>query len=208
MTVLLQNLRHRTRSCGCLKRKGTMSEAFRSRGRRPRLFVTEPGQRFDRLTVVREECERMPNDAMAWVAHCICDCGKEKIVLVNNLKLGLVKSCGCLQKDRAAKSNAQRATHGLSGHPHYSRWRNMMSRCHDPRNSHYEYYGARGISVCPEWHNPRAFAAYLEETLGPRPEGCSLDRIDNDGNYEPGNIRWADVLTQRHNQRRGAGWKP
>ncbi len=116
VTVLLQNLRYRTRSCGCMKRKGTMSEAFRSRGRRPRLFVAEPGQRFDRLTVVREERKRMPNDAMAWVAHCICDCGNEKTVVVNNLKRGLVKSCGCLQSERAAAANAQRATHGLSFH--------------------------------------------------------------------------------------------
>lgn len=202
VTVLLMNLKHRTRSCGCLKRKGTMSEAFRSRARRPRLFVAEPGMRFERLTVLREERQRTAGGAMVWVAHCKCDCGNEKTVAVNNLKGGQVKSCGCLQSERVAATNALRSTHGMSEHPHYFRWRNMLSRCYDPEDPHFENWGGRGISVYPEWQDPRAFAAYLDEVLGPCPEGHSLDRIDNDGNYQPGNLRWATPLTQRRNQRR------
>ncbi|WP_157870168.1 hypothetical protein [Streptomyces ossamyceticus] len=202
MTILLQNLKHHSRSCGCTKRKDTMSEAFRNRGRRPRLFVAEPGMRFVRLTVLQEERKRMPNGAYVWVAHCQCDCGQETTATVNNLKNGQVQSCGCLHRERVAATNALRATHGLSDHPHYHRWRNMMGRCYDRRDPHYANWGARGISVCSEWHDPQTFVRDLDKLLGPCPEGHSLDRIDNDGNYEPGNVRWATPLTQRHNQRR------
>lgn len=82
----------------------------------------------------------------------------------------------------------------------------MHKRCGDPSDSHYVNYGARGIRVCDEWYDVVAFIRHLEEELGPCPDGHSLDRIDNDGNYEPGNVRWADSTTQRHNQRRGASW--
>lgn len=169
--------------------------------------MAHPGQRFGRLTVLREEAQRKDSGALAWVVHCLCDCGQQTSPLVNNLKNGIVESCGCLQRERASESNARRATHGLSDHPHYFRWQNMMGRCYDPTDSHFQNYGARGISVCQEWHDPRPFVAYLDAALGPCPVGHSLDRIDNNGNYEPGNVRWADPVTQRHNQRRGTAWK-
>lgn len=197
--VLLQNLKFRTRSCGCMKRRGTMSTAFaESRGQRPRLNTVRPQERFGRLVVLRE----MRRDGSGWAAECECDCGEKTTVLVNNLLSGSSRSCGCLQRQRASESNRERTTHALSDHEHYPRWRNMLHRCENPEDSHYSLYGGRGISVCPEWHDVAVFVAYLDSVLGPRPKGYTFDRIDNEGNYEPGNVRWASPVTQRNNQRR------
>jgi len=97
----------------------------------------------------------------------------------------------------------QRGTYkdGRKSHQHYVRWAGMVSRCHNPKAPDYGNYGGRGIVVCKEWRdNPFAFYQFLE-TLGPRPAGHTLDRIDVDGNYEPGNLRWASVLEQNTNRR-------
>lgn len=91
---------------------------------------------------------------------------------------------------------------GRSKHPHYTRWYNMMVRCTRPEHPMYRLYGARGISVCEEWETPAEFYRYLDEELGPCPAGHSIDRIDNDGDYEPGNLRWATQLEQVRNSRR------
>ena len=88
--------------------------------------------------------------------------------------------------------------HGLSYHPSYERWRQMMYRCHW---TPIENYGLRGIQVYEGWHDVRVFLEYLDSVLGPCPAGHSLDRIDNDGNYEPGNIRWATKSEQASNRR-------
>lgn len=80
----------------------------------------------------------------------------------------------------------------------------MMTRCYNPASPNYKNYGGRGITVWPQWHDSRVFLDYLDTVLGPPPEGHSIDRIDNDGNYEPGNLRWADRATQRRNQRSAA----
>ena len=101
--------------------------------------------------------------------------------------------CGCNRHGEWAA--------GVRKHPHYSRWMNMISRCTNPRNKQYKDYGGRGIGICREWQNPWLFFHYLSEVLGPCPPGHSLDRIDNNGNYEPGNIRWASRSTQARNKR-------
>lgn len=92
--------------------------------------------------------------------------------------------------------------HGLSGHPLFDAWYQMLRRCENTGNSQYEDYGGRGIQVCDQWHDPAVFIADIERSLGSRPGGCTLDRIDNDGNYEPGNVRWAPRSVQNGNQRR------
>lgn len=92
--------------------------------------------------------------------------------------------------------------HGMTNHPHFRRWRNMVSRCTNPKDVSYARYGGRGITVTPEWvDDPRAFCEWVDEHLGDCPPGHSLDRVDNDGPYEPGNLRWATPQQQVDNQR-------
>lgn len=92
--------------------------------------------------------------------------------------------------------------HGLSYHPLFGRWYRMVRRCTNPREAGYKNYGGRGISVCEAWIDPAVYIAYVEQELGPQPSSSySIDRIDNDGDYEPGNIRWATRSVQCSNQR-------
>lgn len=92
--------------------------------------------------------------------------------------------------------------HGLSRHPLYGRWYRMMRRCYTPSEHQYADYGGRGIEVCREWHDPATYITYVEQELGPRPgPGYSIDRIDNDLGYQPGNLRWATRSQQNGNQR-------
>jgi ribosomal protein L37E len=95
-------------------------------------------------------------------------------------------------------------THGMTGSRTYTSWSSMRTRCNNPKTLNYAYYGGRGITVCPEWNDPHGFTVFLAD-MGERPPGTSLDRIDNNGNYEPGNCRWATATEQRANSRPGAG---
>lgn len=91
--------------------------------------------------------------------------------------------------------------HGLSSHLLYGTWRTMIRRCENPKVDEYLFYGGRGITVCPEWHDVAEFITWIEANLGPRPVGMTLDRIDNDGNYEPGNVKWSTTAEQAANRR-------
>jgi hypothetical protein len=115
-------------------------------------------------------------------------CNKEFEAQSNNIKHGL-KSCGCLKGGN---------THGLSHNQFYKTWKNMMGRCYNLKNKRYQSYGGRGISVCTDWQDLANFVSWAESTYI---EGMTMDRINNDGNYEPTNIRWADKTTQAVNQR-------
>jgi hypothetical protein len=180
---------------------------------RPRKLFVRCGDRFGRLTAVREFTTPITAPSLLaagrksgpWAAFCRCDCGGEATVLLTNLFAGRQISCGCYHVERSTdlltKVHLSQITHGLSKHEHYRRWYSMINRCEDPRSRSYPNYGQRGISVADEWHDPAIFINYLVTVLGPRPDGFSMDRIDNDGNYEPGNIRWADWFTQNRNQR-------
>ena len=116
-------------------------------------------------------------------------CGKEFEATTEHIKSGNTKSCGC-QKGGII--------HGLSHNQFYQTWYDMMGRCYNTMSKDYKHYGARGITVCIDWQDLANFVSWAEETYI---EGMTMDRINNDGNYEPTNIRWADKTTQQLNQR-------
>lgn len=155
------------------------------------------GQRFGRLTVLRVAEEKTGSLYRWWVQ---CDCGApEKTVLGNHLRLGRIVSCGCHSRDRI---RAALTTHGLSDRPEYHCWVGMCYRCTSPNDASWPYYGGRGIRVCERWLMDTGFANFLAD-VGPRPSlRHTIDRIDNDGHYEPGNVRWATKTEQNRNSRK------
>jgi hypothetical protein len=154
------------------------------------------GDVYGRFTVIG----RLPvRDRKRWYL-CRCECGTEVEVRAQNLRSGNTKSCGCLKRETAVRNAKATATRGgASRHPLYHCWRAMVARCHHLQHPQFADYGGRGITVCARWReDPWAFYA----DMGPS-GGLTLDRIDNEGDYEPGNCRWATMRVQRANQRRG-----
>lgn len=153
------------------------------------------GSRFGKLLVVGKSPIRQ-NGATEWV--CDCDCGGSTTTRGSRLKEGKVKSCGCLVSEKALISaNLFSESHGQSNTKTYSSWQNMKNRCRNPTSTNFEDYGGRGIRYCDRWESFENFYA----DMGPRPPNTTLDRIEVDGNYEPGNCRWANNETQSNNKR-------
>ncbi len=154
------------------------------------------GQRFGRLVVIDRGIGANPR-ATYW--NCLCDCGNRSTVFAGSLRNAAIptRSCGCLQREI---TKARNTTHGL--HYTYQRrlWQGIKSRCYNPKTPPYKHYGERGIVMADVWLNdlPR-FAADIGQRPTPR---HSLDRIDNDGPYAPGNVRWATRQQQNRNYRR------
>jgi hypothetical protein len=147
------------------------------------------GETFGNLKVV--ETGQIPG-AYRYLAVCACSCGSPlKAIRFDALQSGATVSCGCIQKERTT-------THGLSKSVHYHRWSAMMDRCYNPGCSSWDNYGGRGISVHPAWHDLATFIRDLPD--GYRP-GLEIDRINNDGHYEPGNVRWATRKVNSSNRR-------
>lgn len=155
----------------------------------PRL-IDLTGLRFSRLYVV----SRAANAGKHPTWLCRCDCGNEKIALSTNIVSGKVQSCGCLHKERAS---AATLTHGRQPKRLYDIWCSMRQRCRDPKCRSYSRYGGRGISICAEWKEFEAFRDW--SFANGYEESLSIDRIDNDGNYEPANCRWATMVMQARN---------
>lgn len=129
---------------------------------------------------------------------CLCDCGNEKVVSGNSLSSGKTKSCGCYTKE--VRSTAK-TIHDLSSHELYATWNNMLARCYNPNSVGYRNYGGRGISVCDSWRNSVSEFISWSMNNGYKPY-LTLDRYpDNNGNYEPGNCRWATAAQQAQNSR-------
>jgi hypothetical protein len=158
-------------------------------------FIDLTGKQFTRLFVLKR-VENDKNGNPQWL--CECKCGNFKTVLGGNLRNGDIQSCGCLYTELLIKRNT---THGLSRHPLYKCYQNMIHRCYDEASANYQYYGGRGIKVCERWLGKDGFKNFIAD-VGDRPEGKTLDRYsDNNGDYEPGNVRWATPKEQRANSR-------
>ena len=164
-----------------------------------RLGVVRPGDRFGLLAAIELGPYLYRTKQRTWKCHC--DCGREIVVRQDCLRSGNTASCGCQRKEHAAEAVRRRCTtHGQSKIAEYFVWKTMKARCLNPHNSEFKNYGGRGIQVCDRWQN--SFAAFIQD-MGARPSlAHSIDRVNNDGNYEPGNCRWAIGREQARNTRR------
>jgi len=155
------------------------------------------GAVFGRL-LVANSFRRGPNRHIVWL--CTCVCGGQNWVSANALSSGRTRSCGCLYLESIIRNGHASVTHGMGRTPEYWAWLHMRYRCCNPDCEAYEDYGARGIKVCARWLE--SFENFFAD-MGLKPSGdLSLDRIDNDGGYEPANCRWATAVEQNNNTRR------
>lgn len=155
-----------------------------------RRVIPKAGERFGRWVVIGN-----PISIKSRIhVECVCDCGGKATVASSQLRFGISQSCGCLRADQRLKHGAARRSTRSS---EYATWLQMRHRCRNPNDPAYHDYGGRGIQVCKAWED---FSQFLAD-MGQRPSGHSLDRINNDGNYEPSNCRWAPQSIQIRNRR-------
>lgn len=185
-----------TQSCGCL-----LAEHIKSVN-----YSDLVGQRFGRLTVIRylDESERTAKGYNWW---CRCDCGNEIKANATKLKTGLQQSCGCLKEEMKPRLGEMSRKYQNSNKRLYSVYRGMISRCYDTKHREYKNYGGRGITICDEWSGELGYDAFAQWALSSGYNDkaeygeCTIDRIDVDKGYEPGNCRWITNKEQQNNRR-------
>ena len=158
-------------------------------------FIDLTGRKFGRLTAIARS-KGSTSSGYKW--FCVCDCGNETFVLGSNLRHGHVRSCGCLVKEFHKRDKSWLLKHGMYKSPEYQAYHDMIQRCTNPESQRWDRYGSRGITVCPRWLE--SFENFYTD-MGPRPsKNHSLDRKDNNGNYDPDNCRWATFIEQVNNK--------
>lgn len=157
-------------------------------------FIDLTGKKFGKLLIL-SRANNSNNGKVRW--NCMCDCGKEKIIIGNSLKTRVTKSCGCLLKEN--KGPTLKHGHAKKGKVSktYKIWNSILQRCNNLNNFAYKYYGGRGIKVCKRWFK---FENFLKD-IGEISDGLTLDRINNNGNYEPNNWRFSTMREQSRNKR-------
>lgn len=168
------------------------------------------GQRFGRLTGLKYIPSSIKTNTRQAYVICQCDCGRMATVPTHSLPTGHASSCGCVQKERVRQTGFANTTHGMSKTSEYSTWTEMKSRCYNQNDKQFTQWGGRGITVCQRWRN--SFTHFIND-MGLRPNGLSLERIDNDKGYWCGNCndcianhqlpncKWATVKEQANNRR-------
>jgi hypothetical protein len=165
------------KSCGCLIKDATYEDLS--------------GRKFGMLTAIKFVGYNKSRNSI-W--ECFCECGNIKQALSQNLKRGKTKSCGCYQAECRSSNNLK---HGLTDSPTNRTWLSMIQRCNNPQFTSYNNYGGRGITVCDEWMD---FEKFVED-MGIRPDGKTLDRIDNSKGYTRENCKWSTIFEQASNKR-------
>ena len=170
------------------------------------LIIINKGDKYGRLTIVKE-LERTYNihNKLIRKVECICDCGNIKHFILNEIRRGKTKSCGCFKNEIQKISNLKHGDKPINSKYRYlyNTWIGIKARCYNPNHKKYKYYGGEGKFLNTDWiKNYTLFKQWILENIGERPDGYTLDRKNGDLGYIPGNLRWASSLEQNNNRRK------